>query len=106
MSQEITNLRYAHHYGYGAGRRICPGMHLAERTQWRAIAKLLWAFDIELSVNPTTGEKIVPDPEAYKEGIAHGPLPYRFVFKPRSQVHIDVITENYKRDMETLKQWE
>ncbi|EWZ90798.1 hypothetical protein FOWG_08371 [Fusarium oxysporum f. sp. lycopersici MN25] len=69
------------HSGYGAGRRICPGMHLAERTQWRAIAKILWAFDIELAVDPATGQKIVPDPEAFKEGIAHGPKPFKVVFK-------------------------
>ncbi|EXL55999.1 hypothetical protein FOCG_03713 [Fusarium oxysporum f. sp. radicis-lycopersici 26381] len=69
------------HYGYGAGRRICPGMHLAERTQWRAIAKILWAFDIELAVDPATGQKIVPGPEAFKEGIAHGPKPFKVVFK-------------------------
>lgn len=33
------------HYGYGAGRRICPGMHLAERSLFVALAKLLWAFE-------------------------------------------------------------
>lgn len=35
---------YAHrdHYGYGAGRHICPGMHLVERSMWRITAKLLW----------------------------------------------------------------
>lgn len=32
------------HYGYGSGRRICPGIHLAERNLFLAIAKLLWAF--------------------------------------------------------------
>ncbi|TVY35450.1 Cytochrome P450 monooxygenase [Lachnellula occidentalis] len=32
------------HYGYGSGRRICPGIHLAERNLWLAMAKLLWAF--------------------------------------------------------------
>jgi cytochrome P450 len=34
------------HYSYGAGRRICPGMHLAERNMFIGMAKLLWAFDI------------------------------------------------------------
>ncbi|KAK5130310.1 hypothetical protein LTR08_002234 [Meristemomyces frigidus] len=34
------------HYGYGAGRRFCPGAHLAERNLFLAVAKLLWAFDI------------------------------------------------------------
>jgi hypothetical protein len=49
------------HYAYGAGRRICPGMHLAERNLFLAIAKLAWGFDIkekggsEVDVDPTTG---------------------------------------------------
>lgn len=32
------------HYGYGVGRRICPGIYLAERSMLLAMAKLLWAF--------------------------------------------------------------
>lgn len=44
----LLNLtKLAHHYGYGAGRRMCPGVHLAERNQWRIVAKLLWAFEIQ-----------------------------------------------------------
>lgn len=35
------------HYGYGVGRRICPGIHLAERNMLLGIAKLLWAFKFE-----------------------------------------------------------
>ncbi|KAJ6011550.1 cytochrome P450 [Penicillium sp. IBT 35674x] len=97
--------KFEHHYGYGAGRRICPGMHLAERTQWRAIAKLLWAFTIELPVD-ASGKKIIPDPEAYKEGIAHGPLPYQVVFKPRSQEHVDVIMKDCEQSLKLLQQWE
>lgn len=54
-----NRFQFEHHYAYGAGRRICPEMRLAERTQWRAIAKLLWAFDIELPTDPATGEKII-----------------------------------------------
>lgn len=34
------------HYGYGTGRRFCPGAHLAERNLFLAMAKLLWAFEI------------------------------------------------------------
>ena len=33
------------HLGYGASRRICPGIHLAERNLFIAVAKLLWAFE-------------------------------------------------------------
>jgi len=35
------------HYGYGVSRRICPGIHLAERNMLLGIAKLLWAFNFE-----------------------------------------------------------
>ncbi|GKT82454.1 cytochrome P450 [Colletotrichum tofieldiae] len=41
------------HYSYGAGRRICVGFHLAERTQWRIIAQILWAFKIEPGLGQT-----------------------------------------------------
>src|ERR1700733_6302398 len=33
--------------GTGAGRRLCPGIHLAERNLFIAMAKLLWAFSFE-----------------------------------------------------------
>ena len=47
------------HLGYGAGRRICPGIHLAERNLFIATAKLLWAFDFSQDaslVNDTSAE--------------------------------------------------
>ncbi|KAI0423563.1 cytochrome P450 [Xylaria sp. FL1042] len=34
------------HYDFGAGRRICPGMHLAKLNLLLGLAKILWAFDI------------------------------------------------------------
>lgn len=34
------------HWAFGAGRRICSGMHLAENSMFIVLAKLLWAFDI------------------------------------------------------------
>lgn len=46
------------HYGYGAGRRICPGMYLAERNMLLSIAKLIWAFKFE----PQTGPGGMPLP--------------------------------------------
>jgi cytochrome P450 len=34
------------HWSFGAGRRICSGVHLAENSMFIVLAKLLWAFDI------------------------------------------------------------
>ncbi|OQD69071.1 hypothetical protein PENPOL_c002G07307 [Penicillium polonicum] len=54
------------HYTYGIGRRICPGIHLADRSMFLAIAKLIWGFRFEpqrdeqgnsipIDSNPVTG---------------------------------------------------
>jgi cytochrome P450 len=34
------------HWAFGAGRRICSGLHLAENSMFIVLAKMLWAFDI------------------------------------------------------------
>ncbi|KAI1617878.1 cytochrome P450 [Exophiala viscosa] len=75
------------------GRRMCPGIHLAERTQWRIAAKLLWAFEILPGLDAETGKPVKLDPDHYNEGLLHGPAPFKCVFKPRSQAHVDVISQ-------------
>jgi cytochrome P450 len=94
------------HYGYGSGRRMCPGIHLAERNQWRIAAKVLWAFEIQEPTDPITGEVQHLDPAAYTEGLLHAPLPYKAVFKPRSKAHAETIRKEYATAIKTLKQWE
>lgn len=93
------------HYGYGAGRRICPGIHLAERTQWRLNARLLWAFEIQRKIDPKTGRPMPIDTNHYHEGISHTPAEFPVVFKPRSQAHIDVIKREMANAEEFLKAW-
>ncbi|KAF4341198.1 cytochrome P450 monooxygenase [Fusarium beomiforme] len=36
------------HFAFGAGRRICPGYHVADRSFAVSIMRILWAFDITL----------------------------------------------------------
>lgn len=36
------------HVGFGGGRRICPGMHVADRSMFINIARTLWGFDVRL----------------------------------------------------------
>ncbi|KAF7537126.1 hypothetical protein G7054_g3942 [Neopestalotiopsis clavispora] len=42
------------HFGYGGGRRVCPGIHLAERNLFIAMAKLIWAFDFRKKTDDTS----------------------------------------------------
>jgi cytochrome P450 len=94
------------HYSYGSGRRICPGIHLAERTQWRMLARLLWAFRIEHAVDQKTGAKIELDTDAYEEKLITGPKPFRVQFTPRSQQHVHVIERDLEAVSGLLKKWE
>jgi hypothetical protein len=34
------------HFSFGGGRRICPGLHVAERSIYLNLARLLWGFDL------------------------------------------------------------
>ncbi|KAF8500293.1 cytochrome P450 [Russula emetica] len=77
---ESSNLRNGmdrDHWAFGAGRRICPGIHVAERELWLAISRLLWAFDI----------RSLPDEpisvEGYNGESSRKPKPYRVTLTPR-----------------------
>lgn len=59
------------HFTFGAGRRICPGMHVADRSLFIAISRLLWAFEFE----PVPGYPIEQD--AVTAGFIASPLPYK-----------------------------
>jgi hypothetical protein len=85
---------------------MCPGIHLAERTQWRIAAKLLWAFDIQAPIDPKTGKRFKLDPDAYVEGLLHGPAPFEVIFTPRSQAHIDIINAELPNAENFLKPYE
>lgn len=62
LAADLANGAYdkRDHYGYGTGRRFCPGVHVAERNLFLAMAKVLWGFDIKPGktkpdTNPSTG---------------------------------------------------
>jgi hypothetical protein len=48
------------HVGFGGGRRICPGMHVAERSMFINFARVLWGFNIDFKKDKL-GNKIPVD---------------------------------------------
>ncbi|KAJ7645933.1 cytochrome P450 [Mycena polygramma] len=47
---------------FGFGRRICPGMHLADSSVWIYAASVLWAFDIRMKSGNKVECNHVPSP--------------------------------------------
>ena len=85
------------HYGYGSGRRLCPGIHLAERNLFLAIAKLLWAFDFSAK-RDGRGGAIPVDMDArtgYSDGFLHCPKPFGVDIRPRSERRRATIMEEF-----------
>lgn len=65
------------HFIFGAGRRMCPGSHVAERSLFIAMSRLLWAFDF-LAVN---GKE--PDANGLRQGIVMMPEPFEADIRAR-----------------------
>ena len=81
-----ANYEKRDHYGYGSGRRLCPGIHLAERGLFIALAKVLWAFDIAPQPGPDGRPiSINADPaEGYTDGFLRCAKPFQVDIRPRS----------------------
>lgn len=60
---------------FGAGRRICPGMHVAERMLFLTTARVLWTFNIA-KAKDSQGQEIEVDRDEVTQSIAARPLPF------------------------------
>lgn len=93
------------HYGYGSGRRICPGIHLAERNLFLGIAKLIWAFDIRPGREDdddggARGDVVTPNFDArtrYSEGFLVCARDFPCTVTPRSEARRDTIMREYEQ---------
>ncbi|KAJ4466755.1 cytochrome P450 [Lentinula aciculospora] len=76
-SAKLSDVMDRDHWTFGAGRRICPGIHVAERELWLAISQLLWSFHFH---------SLPDEPISLKEyeGLSgRTPLPFRLGLEPR-----------------------
>lgn len=91
------------HVTFGWGRRICAGMHLAERSVLLIVARVLWAFDLEPARD--AHGNIIPvsaDPDKdYEHSVVASPKPFPMTMKVRSEKRKQVILDSY-RDAEKV----
>ncbi|KXN88563.1 Phenylacetate 2-hydroxylase [Leucoagaricus sp. SymC.cos] len=78
-SSKLANAMERDHWAFGAGRRICPGMPIAEKEIFLAISRLLWAFKIQ----PVPGES--PCLDEYEGNSGRTPLPFQINLIPRHE---------------------
>lgn len=76
------------HFTYGAGRRVCPGIHVAEKSLFLNISRILWAFNI--SKKKVDGKTIEPL-NALVPGWMCIPQPFENAITVRSTKHAELI---------------
>ncbi|KAJ7890054.1 cytochrome P450 [Mycena olivaceomarginata] len=76
------------HYGFGV--RKCPGHHLATKSTWIAVVRVLWAFNIE-PAKDISGKPMKIDPEDCTSGLTSRPREFPVNFVPRSATHVETI---------------
>lgn len=84
-------------FTFGAGRRICPGIHVAERSLFLGMSRILWAFDIAPALSET-GKPIVPDPDRLTQGFVCMPEPFPAKITPRSKERADVVVKEWDEE--------
>lgn len=79
------------HTGFGHARRICPGLHLAERSLYIAIATLAWSFDMSSKPGETK-----PDVFNMTSGFVSRAEAFRCNIKPRDATRARMVTQEGK----------
>ncbi|KAL2759304.1 hypothetical protein ACRALDRAFT_1054550 [Sodiomyces alcalophilus JCM 7366] len=91
MAQPNANLR--DHFTFGAGRRNCPGVHIAHNSLFINIARIFWAFNIRKSVD---ADGIVREPSTAAEpGFLLTPVKFPCHFEVRSEKHAKLIEDSW-----------
>ncbi|KAG2156216.1 cytochrome P450 [Suillus clintonianus] len=76
---------------FGFGRRICPGLHLADASVWISTAMSLAVFNISKVVE--NGVEITPEVDPSSGTISH-PKPFKCSIKPRSAKALELIQQD------------
>jgi len=79
----ITDPNDRDHFSYGAGRRVCPGVHIAEKSLFLNISRLLWAFNVTKKANVEPNAEMVP-------------MPFECDIQVRSEKHKAIIEGTWK----------
>jgi hypothetical protein len=102
-----SNASARDHFVFGAGRRLCQGMHIAERSLFLAISRLLWAFDFH-KARDDAGNEIVPDANNLTEGLFVMPSNFPARTIPRSEEKAMLLRAEWSKMKDLLdmeQQW-
>jgi cytochrome P450 len=96
------------HFVFGTGRRICQGMHIAERSLFLGMSRMLWAFDIKAPIDPISKKPTFPEQDKLTQGLFVMPEEFTADIRPRSVERANRVREEWadcERLLDEKKQW-
>jgi hypothetical protein len=82
------------HFTFGAGRRICQGMHIAERSLFLGMSRILWGFNISPKVRD--GQFVPIDTEKLTQGFVCLPEKFECEIVPRDSTRATMMREEWE----------
>ncbi|CAL1702663.1 unnamed protein product [Somion occarium] len=101
---DTTGFRSDFHFGNG--RRICPGIHLANNAIIMNIMNLLWGFNFSIADKGSHDSPVPIQPEDFTPGLTIRPKPFKCNIQPRSDKHAELIREAYAHARPTFSMFE
>jgi hypothetical protein len=83
---------------FGAGRRLCQGIHIAERSLALGVSRLMWAFEFSPAKDEKTDRPVSYDCDDLVGGITVEPRHYKCTIKPRSWRKAELIRAAVSKD--------
>ncbi|KIX97064.1 uncharacterized protein Z520_07178 [Fonsecaea multimorphosa CBS 102226] len=94
-SAKSSDVGKRHNFVFGAGRRLCQGMHIAERSLFLGVSRMLWGFDFSLPLDENGQPITIPDIDDLRGGAAITPAPFEAVIKPRAKERADLMRREW-----------
>lgn len=76
-------------------------MHVAERSLFLSIARIMWAFEV-LPAKDDSGKDMLPDPEKLTQGFVCMLEPFQALIRPRSEKKARLVRESWSEAQEEL----
>ncbi|KAH9484588.1 Cytochrome P450 monooxygenase 58 [Psilocybe cubensis] len=81
---------------FGFGRRICPGIHIANNSLYIVISRILWAFNIVPNLDEH-GKAVIPSKDDFTTGLSIRPKPFTYHLETRNgKDTVTLIEEEWK----------
>ena len=108
QNTQLGDVSKRDHMLFGAGRRVCKGMDIAESSITIGIMRILWAFNIGKATREN-GMPITPDADDLIGGVMICPRPFEASITPRSEKHRKTVEKEWTEAQHVLdketRQW-